>query len=117
MTSDEEYLVRLNEVRWGDDIFERDAIITELVKRGVYPKEPTPMMARDNWTIADMLRFYGAYWHQWDPGQECPSCKADLRDHNYGPPFSRKIGIYSKKVDRTTQWRCPDCSYTWERLL
>jgi len=29
--------------------------------------------------------------------------------------FSRKIGLYDWRVDRTVAWQCPDCNHTWKR--
>jgi rubrerythrin len=29
--------------------------------------------------------------------------------------FGKQIGIYDSDKDRTTQWMCPSCEYTWER--
>ena len=57
---------------------------------------------------------------------DCPSCKADLRDgkipeeskHCYGKEteyFSKVIGLYDERKDRTTHWLCPICGYKWER--
>jgi DNA-directed RNA polymerase subunit RPC12/RpoP len=55
----------------------------------------------------------------------CPHCGASLQgapipadeQESYGAThFSRKIGIYSREVDRTVAWRCPDCSHEWARV-
>lgn len=29
--------------------------------------------------------------------------------------FSRVIGWYDRRYDRTTHWVCPDCKHQWER--
>jgi len=29
--------------------------------------------------------------------------------------WNNKIGIYDIDEDRTKMWKCPDCSYEWER--
>jgi rubrerythrin len=60
-----------------------------------------------------------------DIPESCPSCKADFRgepipknDREYfgnAERFLRVIGIYDGTRDRTTQWKCPDCGYIWER--
>jgi hypothetical protein len=61
-----------------------------------------------------------------DNNQEfCPLCGADLqgkpipeasRQHYGGAThFSRKIGIYSRLLDMTVAWSCPDCGRTWDR--
>jgi rubredoxin len=57
--------------------------------------------------------------------ETCPSCKVSLqgepipkrsREHfGNATHFSRKIGLYSRELDRTTAWRCPDCGHTWNR--
>jgi len=47
----------------------------------------------------------------------CPFCKADLRychDEPEGIIYSRMIGVYSRDLDRTVAWRCPDCKVTWQ---
>lgn len=59
---------------------------------------------------------------------DCPKCKADLAyiapEESIPDPlgftpepetFSRVIGVYSRELDRTTHWRCPDCGAEWER--
>ena len=55
----------------------------------------------------------------------CPSCKADLTGSEipekdrvyYGghSHFSNAIGLYDRKKDRTTHWKCPDCKHVWAR--
>lgn len=59
-----------------------------------------------------------------DCAEYCPSCGANLqgpsidadKQHLYGAThFSRKIGIYSMKEDRTIKWACPDCDFRWDR--
>ena len=64
--TDEECLDRLHTLRFDEESEERKELIAELMKRGVYPKELTRLMARDNWTVADMVKFYGSRWHQWN---------------------------------------------------
>jgi len=29
--------------------------------------------------------------------------------------WGRQIGIYDMELDRTTEWRCPDCGHLWIR--
>ncbi|HWP33582.1 MAG TPA: hypothetical protein VNL97_07520 [Solirubrobacterales bacterium] len=51
----------------------------------------------------------------------CPNCKADLQgapipeadQEAYGgnTHFHRAIGLYSRELDRTVAWQCPDCDY------
>lgn len=50
------------------------------------------------------------------PG-ECPKCKADLKYEIYGSVFSKVIGWYDYKVDRTVEWECPECHHRWPRDL
>ncbi len=55
----------------------------------------------------------------------CPKCEAswqgkpipeDQQDLYGGTKwFSRVIGLYDRKTDRTVAWRCPDCGTTWHR--
>jgi len=66
---------------------------------------------------------------------ECPACGADLRStpipvaslHLYGDTptcdgcglsshFSRLIGVYDERRDRTDHWRCPDCGHVTPRF-
>jgi len=68
---------------------------------------------------------------------ECPACGADLRAapipaaslHLYGygrkatcdgcgqpAHFSRLIGVYDERRDRTDHWRCPDCGHVTPRF-
>lgn len=53
----------------------------------------------------------------------CPFCSADFKGwdipqeswHLYGARCgSRKIGIYSRELDRTIGYRCPDCKTDWQ---
>jgi hypothetical protein len=56
----------------------------------------------------------------------CPHCDSDLTGEEipeahkkyYGDKthFSRKIGLYDRWLDMTTQWQCPDCRHTWDRF-
>ncbi len=59
-----------------------------------------------------------------DDERYCPSCDADLRgepipdetrEHYSVTHYSRRIGIYDRRLDRTVAWRCPDCGYEWPR--
>lgn len=60
-----------------------------------------------------------------DYEEYCPHCKADLVGdpipenirHHYAKPYYwlRKIGIYSRELDRTVAWQCPDCLKQWDR--
>jgi hypothetical protein len=56
--------------------------------------------------------------------ENCPSCKADLRDapipqdlidKGYyaagSTHYLRTIGVYDPDLDCTVAWRCPDCGY------
>ena len=87
-------------------------MVDELISRGVYPATTqtgmTPFQMVDGW---------GAYWHVWEHDLtdtlDCPHCKADLRDHKNGPPFTRKIGISNR--DSVYAWECPDCKKRWSR--
>lgn len=56
----------------------------------------------------------------------CPACNASLigapipeeNRHLHAPGsthYYRVIGLYDRKKDRTTHWKCPDCGHTWER--
>lgn len=54
----------------------------------------------------------------------CPSCKVNLlyriqvtkADGTLAlETFSRVIGLYDLKHDRTTEYQCPDCSAIWPR--
>lgn len=55
----------------------------------------------------------------------CPNCGASFQGEPipekhrelYGDEthFGRLITIYDIYADRTTQFRCPDCGYTWDR--
>lgn len=53
----------------------------------------------------------------------CPHCGANLiytalvkhPDRMKVEKFSRAIGIYDLKSDRTIAYRCPDCHQEWER--
>jgi desulfoferrodoxin (superoxide reductase-like protein) len=49
----------------------------------------------------------------------CPKCKADMQGaaipeesrqhHSNATHFIRWIALYSRELDRTTHFRCPDC--------
>lgn len=75
-----------------------------LIDMGVYPK--TSQMGHDAYK---MVTFYGVNWHTFEEPHFCRHCKADLRDHVHGPPGKREIGIYDRGLDRTVEYRCPDC--------
>lgn len=45
----------------------------------------------------------------WPLPHACACCKADLRDHVNGVPYTRMIASYSRDLDRTTHWECPEC--------
>lgn len=55
----------------------------------------------------------------------CPSCGvswvgaeiAPEHRHMYGGVShgSRQIGVYSRELDRTVEWLCPDCGTRWPR--
>ena len=79
-------------------------LVEELVRRGHYPEKTVT-----GTSVLTMVENYGVYWNQWAAPHQCRNCKADLRDHEHGPPFKREIGIYDTAIDRTTYYRCPDC--------
>lgn len=66
-------------------------------------------------SIWHAVEYYGAWWHRWYGVLECPHCKADLRDHEHGPPFLRTVGLVDRYRDRVTEWQCPDCEKSWPR--
>ena len=41
----------------------------------------------------------------------CPHCNADWRDGK----FSRVLGVYDVRRDRTVAWKCPDCGREFDR--
>jgi len=55
----------------------------------------------------------------------CPKCKVsfigepipeDMLEHYSGTHWRREIGIEIRgKYDGISEWRCPDCGYTWDR--
>ena len=57
----------------------------------------------------------------------CPSCGTSLLDkpipeadrEAYGGSthFRRVIGVYSRELDVTVAWRCPDCGYEEKRFI
>ena len=99
----------------NDDVIR--GFVGELVARGEY-REPigTPHEVKPFVPLESILKAvwgYGARWHRFREPFECPHCKADLRDHDNGPPFKREIGrVVNDYVD---QWSCPDCGKTWPR--
>lgn len=75
--------------------------------------------------------------------KNCPKCSADLEGEDiynsylkdgYAPEeaeekaafygwtkespvrFSRVEGIYDWDLDRTSQWKCPDCGHIWDAI-
>lgn len=55
--------------------------------------------------------------------ENCPFCKCsligdeipvDIRHHYGGTHWRREIGIYSRILDRTVAFRCPDCKRCWQ---
>jgi len=82
--------------------------VEEAVKRGIYPA-----FSKTGMTAFQMVNGWGANWHKWTGTLECPSCKADFRDQESGPPFQRQLGISGQ--DRVIAWKCPDCGHVWER--
>lgn len=87
-------------------------MIDELIRRKVYPENTPEGNPNDIYT---MVSGWGAYWHIWKGTLECPHCKADLRDHEMGPPGLRQIGMVDRGQDRVTYWVCPDCKGQWGR--
>jgi hypothetical protein len=83
-----------------------------LIERGEYPMvwNGNPINVRQR------VQGYGAYWHRWTGTLDCPQCKADLRDQENGPPFTREIGLYDVGMDRTRVMKCPDCGHEWSQL-
>jgi rubredoxin len=56
----------------------------------------------------------------------CPACNADWQGEEIPPEHrkyyaegtthgSRLIGIYDRAIDRTVEWRCPDCGARFPR--
>jgi hypothetical protein len=87
------------------------AMVNELVARGVYPAS-TPSMTKYGYTHFKMMEGWGARWHLFREPLNCKHCGADLRSES-GPPFKREIGIYNH--DRTEAFVCPDCKKPiWE---
>lgn len=85
------------------------AFVDALIEYGEYPSELTPVMVKQGITHLEMVEGYGAEWHRWREPLECPHCATDLCARESGPPFKREIGIYSRELDRTTGFKCPDC--------
>lgn len=61
-----------------------------------------------------------------DAPRYCPVCRVDFKGTEIKPEsrenfgncthFSRIIGIeITEQYDGVSQWKCPDCSYTWNR--
>lgn len=85
------------------------ALILWLIREGEY-REPIGTPHKD---LLTAIEYYGAFWHRFDEPLHCPRCKADLRDHEHGPPFKREIGL--SNGDSIRRWRCPDCGKEWPR--
>ncbi len=82
-------------------------VVDQLVTAGIYPI--TPAMEKHGYDAMKMVDSYGARWHIWSEPLKCPNCSTDLRDHAVGPPFKREISVYSRELDRTIHFKCPDC--------
>jgi hypothetical protein len=80
------------------------AMIDELTRRGVYPKETVE--ANPN-NVRTMVDGWGARWFEWKGHLACAHCKIDLRDHRLGPPFKLEVGISAN--DRVQHYECPKC--------
>lgn len=78
--------------------------VTELVARGIYPKNVPCGKSH-----LEMVKNYGISWNQWKDPLSCSHCQADLCDHQSGPPFKREIGQYDSVADKVTHFLCPDC--------
>lgn len=81
--------------------------VNGLVEAGVYPL--TAVMKQYGWDAYRMVLTHGARWHLCQ-GQvtTCAGCKADLRDHDMGPPFTRSIGVFN---DSWPLEVCPECGW------
>jgi len=86
-------------------------LIVEMIEAGVYPH--TKVSSKIG--IQKMVEGYGAYWFEYDAPHICPHCRSDLRDLENGPPFKREISNYSRELDRTVYYTCPDCQKPFER--
>lgn len=85
------------------------AEVEELQRLGVYPANTVE--ANPN-SVLDMVKCWGAHWQTWREPLACPHCGADLRDHVYGPPFKREVGMCNE-YRSLTHYQCPDCGGTW----
>lgn len=100
----------------ADDAVMR-SLVEELVRRFEY-REPigTPHEVRPFVPLESILKAvwgYGARWHRFAEPLACPHCKADLRDHESGPPFKLEVGHVQN--DAVTEWSCPSCGASWPR--
>ena len=82
-------------------------MVSELVRRGVYPQKPSDRYPENTHSTETMVDSYGAKWHEWSGPTSCVACGSDLRDLRFGPPFKREVGIVEN--DHCVQFRCPDC--------
>jgi uncharacterized protein with PIN domain len=112
MSQSETLLAQTQEAWKANDTRALTRLAEELTELGVYPV--TPYMLKNKTSATDMIKFYGVRWHEYSHAR-CPSCFADLRDLEMGPPFGRAIGVYSREQDRTVAWQCPDCGTSWPR--
>jgi hypothetical protein len=88
-----------------------EEIVEFLVAEGFYPA-----FSKMGRPALNMVENYGVRWHEWRDPLECPHCNSDLRDHRHGAPFKREISIYDQNLDRTVEFRCPDCEQTINRI-
>jgi hypothetical protein len=86
-------------------------MIQKLINCGEYPEEwnGKPL---DVWS---RVQGWGAYWHRYREPLNCPLCKTDLRDREWGPPGKREIGHSDLRLDCIVRWSCPDCKGSWPR--
>lgn len=79
-----------------------EALVNELVIRKVYPEK-----SQVGTPAVKMAIYYGWDWHTYRPPLKCPHCSEDLRNHEYGPPFKRELGIIHD--DDLHHYECPKC--------
>lgn len=90
-------------------------IIDVLVAIEAYPKT-TPTMEKMKYTHLTMVEGWGENCFEWKGTLECPHCKADLRNHESGPPFKREMGMEVKGFyDGVAYFKCPDCGGNFSR--
>lgn len=80
------------------------AVVMELVRRGIYPEK-----SKMGHEPKEMVMWFGPDWYKYREPLNCPHCNANLRDEEHGPPGKREIGVYSRELDRTMFYTCPDC--------